>query len=302
MHHAMKRLPVLIACFFVAACADRRTEIEKALKQYDRLTFKMDADSLADMYVPNGKLGGKTMKSAVSRDSIRQFMKSFDPSKITLISNHVTATLIAFKGDTAVVDGSYEQKAKLGSDTGVYTGNFASKWVKDKDRWLIATMYTTPTKPLATIKSVLLRQLKSTHTEKDWFVPANIAVEGLTAKQAMWTDGSGNHSAGQLATHLIFWNERLLKSFKGEPNAKFSGNNDETFNNSFDEKSWGDTVKKLDEVLSAWEREIKNADETRLNDWYENIANMNTHNAYHTGQVIFLRKLQGSWNPEKGVK
>jgi hypothetical protein len=147
----------------------------------------------------------------------------------------------------------------------------------------------------------LLKQLKTTHTDKDWFVPANIAVDGLTAKQAMWTDGSGNHSVGQLATHLIFWNERLLKSFRNEQKEKFSGNNDETFN-SFDEKSWDATVKKLDEVLTSWEKEIKNADEAKLNDWCENIANMNTHNAYHTGQIIFVRKLQGSWNPEKGVK
>ncbi len=26
------------------------------------------------------------------------------------------------------------------------------------------------------------------------------------------------------------------------------------------------------------------------------------HNAYHIGQIIFVRKLQGSWDPEKGVK
>src|SRR5579859_5135015 len=118
----MKNLPILMVCFFVTACSDHKTEIEMALKQYDRLTFKMDADSLADTYVASGRLGGKTMKSMVGRDSIRQFLKSFDRTKITLISNRVTATSVVFKDDTAVVDGTYEQKAKLGGDTGVYTG------------------------------------------------------------------------------------------------------------------------------------------------------------------------------------
>src|SRR5258706_15954913 len=99
------------------------------------------------------------------------------------------------------------------------------------------TMKNNKTTADSDLRQVLLRQLKTTHTQKDWFVPANIAVEGLTAKQAMWTDGSGNHSVGQLANHLAFWNERSLKSFKNEPKDKFSGNNDETFN-SFDEKSW----------------------------------------------------------------
>ncbi len=296
----MKNLAILFISFSIVSCADRKSEIEKAMKQYDQLTFRMVGDSLADTYTPDGELGGKGMKTQIGRDSIRKFLKSYDPASIKLISNWTKATSITFKGDTAIVEGNYEQKAKLTQgDTGTYTGTFTAKWMKgEQNKWLIKKMYTIPS---ITIKSVLLRQLKTTHTQKDWFVPANIAVEGLTAKQAMWTDGSGNHSVGQLANHLVFWNERLLKSFRNQPKDKFSGNNDETFN-SFDEKSWDATVKKLDEVLSSWEKEIKNADDSKLYDWYENIANMNTHNAYHTGQIIFLRKLQGSWNPEKGVK
>lgn len=298
----MKNLIFLVASFLIVACADRKAEIEKAMKRYDHQTFLMAADSLADTYTPLGELGGKGMKTYVGRDSIRKFLKSFDPTSITLISNGTKAQSIVFKGDTAIVEGSYEQKAKLAQgDTGTYIGTFTAKWINDEGRWFIQKMYTVPTLKQATIKSVLLRQLKTTHTEKDWFVPANLAVEGLTPKQAMWTDGSGNHSVGQLATHLIFWNTRLLKSFKGETNSKFSGNNEESFN-SFDEKSWNETVTKLDKVLLAWEEAIKSADDKKMNDWYENIANMNTHNAYHTGQIIFLRKLQGSWNPEKGVK
>jgi len=298
----MKNLMILLFAFLIVSCTDRKAEIENAMKQYDRLTFRMAADSLADTYAADGELGGKGMKTSIGRDSIRKFLKSFDPASIKLISNSTKVASIDFKGDTAVVKGTFEQKAKLAQgDTATYVSTFTAKWMKGEgSKWLIRKMYTMP--PPATLKSVLLRQLKTTHTQKDWFVPANIAVEGLTAKQAMWTDGSGNHSVGQLAYHLVFWNARLLKQFKNEPVENFSGiKNDETFN-SFDEKSWDATVKKLDEVLSSWEKEIKNADETKLEEWYENIANMNTHNAYHTGQIIFLRKLQGSWNPEKGVK
>src|SRR5213078_1528663 len=45
-----------------------------------------------------------------------------------------------------------------------------------------------------TLRDVLLAELKSTHGVEDWFVPANIAVKGLTAEQASWTSGKGNHS------------------------------------------------------------------------------------------------------------
>jgi hypothetical protein len=42
-------------------------------------------------------------------------------------------------------------------------------------------------KPPTTLRGVLLEQLRTTHSDEDWFVPANIAVAGLTADQAKWT-------------------------------------------------------------------------------------------------------------------
>jgi uncharacterized damage-inducible protein DinB len=152
------------------------------------------------------------------------------------------------------------------------------------------------------LKQVLNDQLKTTHNKKDWFVPANIAIEGLTAEQAMWNDKSGNHSIGQLTQHLIFWNERQLATFKGNKPPDFNGNNDETFPNAFDKNSWPATVKKLDQVLTDLEKTIESADEGKLKEWAPTIANISTHNAYHTGQIIYVRKLQHSWDAEKGVK
>jgi len=157
-------------------------------------------------------------------------------------------------------------------------------------------------KPAATIKAVLIEQLKTTHNKKEWFVPVNIAVEGLTAEQAMWKDSSGNHSVGQLVNHLYFWNARELAKFKGEKPGPFSGNNEETFANKLDQQSWTALVKNLDDVLTQLEKIISEANDAKLLALYADIANISTHNAYHTGQIIFVRKLQGSWNPENGVK
>lgn len=150
-------------------------------------------------------------------------------------------------------------------------------------------------------KKILVDQLKRTHNVKDWFVPVNTALEGLTAEQAKWTDGSGNHSAGQLAYHLWFWNMRQLNDFKGIKNDTFSGNNEETFN-KFNQQELNDVIKKLDAVLTELEKVVENATDKQLAEWAPTIANISAHNAYHTGQIIFVRKLQGSWDPEKGVK
>jgi len=153
----------------------------------------------------------------------------------------------------------------------------------------------------ATLKNILLEQLKSTHNAKDWFVDGNTAVAGLTSEQANWRDGSGNHSVGQLTYHLVFWNEQELAKFKGEPPAKYSGKNDDTFNN-FDSKQWATLVQQLDQVMTDWEKAVEAADDKKIESWASGISHIATHNAYHIGQIVFVRKLQRSWDPEKGVK
>ena len=152
-----------------------------------------------------------------------------------------------------------------------------------------------------TLRGVLLEQLRTTHNSKDWFVDANTAVAGLTAEQASWKDGSGNHSVGQLAYHLVFWNRQVLAKFKGETPEKFSGNNEETFD-KFDAKQWNTIVQDVDRVMVEWEQAVEAADDKKLAEAASTIAHVGTHNAYHVGQIVFVRKLQHTWNPEKGVK
>jgi uncharacterized damage-inducible protein DinB len=156
-------------------------------------------------------------------------------------------------------------------------------------------------KPPVTLRSILLEQLRTTHNSKDWFVDVNTAVAGLTPEQASWKQGAGNHSVGQLAYHLVFWNERELQKFKGQKQEQFSGNNEETFD-KFDAKQWASIQQRLDQVMTELEKVVENADEKQLESWASEIAHIGTHNAYHTGQIVFVRKLQGSWDPEKGVK
>src|ERR1700745_1334254 len=103
-----------------------------------------------------------------------------------------------------------------------------------------------------TLRELLLSELRSTHASAEWFVPANTAVKGLTAEQANWTDGKGNHSVGQLAYHLVFWNRQNLARLRGEKPEAFGGNNDETFT-KFDSKTWDETVRQLDDVMKQLE-------------------------------------------------
>jgi DinB superfamily len=151
------------------------------------------------------------------------------------------------------------------------------------------------------LRGVLLEQLQTTHNKQDWFVSGKTAMDGLTAEQASWKDKAGNHSVGQLVYHLVFWNRQSLAKFKGEQPSKFSGNNDETFD-KFDPKQWTSLVQEFDSVMTDLEKTVEGANDKQLQDWAPTIARIGTHNAYHIGEIVFVRKEQGSWNPEKGVK
>lgn len=164
----------------------------------------------------------------------------------------------------------------------------------------VAQLAQSPASP-ATLRSTLLQELHSTHDKSDWFVCADVAVANLTPQQASWTDGKGNHSVGQLTNHLAFWNARSLAKMRGEKQEPYKGTNDETFND-FDAKSWSQSVARLDQVMTDLEKLVAEAPEAKLAEWAPTIANISTHNAYHIGQIVFVRKEQGVWDASKGVK
>ena len=115
-----------------------------------------------------------------------------------------------------------------------------------------------------------------------------------------WKSGPNNHSIGQLTYHILFWDKQTLAKFKGQSPEKFSGNNDDTFNN-FDSKKWQDTVRELDEVMAELEKVVETADDKQLAEWASTIAHIGTHNAYHVGQIVYIRKEQGSWDPARAL-
>jgi hypothetical protein len=154
---------------------------------------------------------------------------------------------------------------------------------------------------VVSLKTILLEQLRTTRNVKDWFVPVDSAIAGLTAAQAMWKDSTENHSIAQLTNHLIFWNEQILAKFNGEKPAAFNGDNKETFS-GVDETTWPQAVQKIDNVLAELEKGVMAADENKLKKWYSTLYHVGTHNAYHTGQILYIRKMKGWWNDERGVK
>jgi uncharacterized damage-inducible protein DinB len=161
-------------------------------------------------------------------------------------------------------------------------------------------------------KEILLEQFKTCYDENGWFVALKNALNNLSAEDAAWkADGADNSIWGILA-HLNFYNERYLKRFRGEEVEKIKMENSETFSGAenADEKAWSSEIERFDQIMSGWREAIKQADEARFNEqvskendslWWAIISDINTHNAHHGGQIVLIRKLQGSWDAATGV-
>ena len=157
-------------------------------------------------------------------------------------------------------------------------------------------------------KEILLEQFAACYDENGWFVALLNALEGVTADQAAWKPENVDNSIWENVNHLIFWNERWLQRYRGELNKPEDVENKGTFHSG--ETNWQATLEKLNAVMAEWREKLRSIDEDKLASpvnseyhapWRSPLAHQNIHNAYHIGQIVLLRKLQGSWNPDHGV-
>jgi hypothetical protein len=160
------------------------------------------------------------------------------------------------------------------------------------------------------VAQLLLVGWDASYVEEDWYPPLRDALNGLTAEQAAWRpDGSVVNTIWENVNHLIFYKERLLKRWTGEETAYPPGlvNEDTFVVESRTEEAWRQTLARLDAVhnsirgllaaASAEELERRIPDKP-LDHWLYNLL---VHDAYHTGAIIQLRKLQGSWPARRSV-
>jgi uncharacterized damage-inducible protein DinB len=151
---------------------------------------------------------------------------------------------------------------------------------------------------------LLLHGWDHTYEEEDWYPPLLDALKGVTAAQADWRpEGSVVNTIWGNVHHLIFYKERMWKRLTGEEKEYPSGvTNDDTFAvEAKGEAAWQETQARLERVhrgvrnrlASLSDEDFDRGMPTRaLDQWVNSLIQ---HDAYHTGEIILLRKLQGSW-------
>lgn len=151
---------------------------------------------------------------------------------------------------------------------------------------------------------LLLHGWDHSYDKEDWAPPLLDSVKGVSAEQADWRpEGSEVNTIWANVNHLIFYKERLLKRWTGEETEYPKGvANDDTFAvPDKSETAWRETVARLERVNAAIRKRLASLSEEesedagpiqKLDEW---ISGLTRHDAYHTGEIILLRKLQGSW-------
>lgn len=156
-------------------------------------------------------------------------------------------------------------------------------------------------------QDVILDQFLANANDPSWYLPFTETVQNLSEEEAFWRPTEDSHSIAEIVQHLIYWNEtwqiRYQKSdFKAGPSIE---DNDKSFIIP-EHKMFNKLREDLLDVLLQWqglltekelESDVKGFPVSAK--WYELLGNAITHNAYHIGQIVYIRKLQKSWYRSK---
>ena len=159
---------------------------------------------------------------------------------------------------------------------------------------------------------MLLDQFTSSYDQNTWFVALKNALDGVTAADAVWKPAGVDNSIWEIVSHLNYYNFAYVERFKGVEYQYPADDNDATFVEAEDanREAWAAEVTRLDSIMTEFRELIATVEESKFDQpvsatnpatWATLISNINVHNAHHGGQIVLLRKMQGSWDRAKGV-
>ena len=173
-----------------------------------------------------------------------------------------------------------------------------------------------------TLKELVVDHVHTTLYEEDWQWQPSLtaALEGLTAAQAAWKPSPARHSIWQIVRHLILWKGGVLKAWDGDPRGhRVEHRSVEPGGGHVPE---GDGIAESEDPSPVGEEPIAMAaggggeagdgltraqalDDAALSRriiWYKGggtqplamrLVRTTTHDIYHSGQIRYLRALQG---------
>jgi uncharacterized damage-inducible protein DinB len=153
-------------------------------------------------------------------------------------------------------------------------------------------------------KDILIAGWEAAHDKEDWYPPLKAALDGVDYEQSLWkAPGNASHTIGELVDHLLYYKKRFLFRLEHKAWQSTINTNDETFsgNAARSSQDWKSTVDELASVHQRIQKQLEGLKDSDLDlklpeaSIGAQMLTLIMHDAYHTGQIIFIRKLNGSW-------
>ncbi len=140
---------------------------------------------------------------------------------------------------------------------------------------------------------------------KDAHVETGTLLDGLAWELAGVRPDGAPHTIFQLANHIIYWQEWVVKWLDGEkprPPKHASGGWPGP-ESPAGRREWEQTTRRFRDALDGLNRRTLEADllsKRGKRTLLEMLLIIGSHNSYHAGQIAFLRQQLGAWPPPSG--
>jgi uncharacterized damage-inducible protein DinB len=156
-----------------------------------------------------------------------------------------------------------------------------------------------------TVKELVLEHLAYTFEKEAWQPPLGKAIDGLNAQQAAWKPAPERHSIWQIVRHVTHWKKSVLQALDGKTLDYKDLERTDWREATGDDAAWDADVKALHEVTGALDERVRSSDDEGLAELMptyvglssapkaSRLVRMATHDIYHSGQIRYIRALQG---------
>ena len=153
-------------------------------------------------------------------------------------------------------------------------------------------------------KDILLQGWDFTYDIEGWYPPLKDALQDVDHEMASCkAEGRASNTIGELVNHLLYYKKRFLYRLENRTwPVKINTNDDTFFIEDYSTPSnWKNLTQELASVHNGIREKLahlkdEDLDAARPNDPVDRqILDLILHDAYHTGQIILIRKLYGSW-------
>lgn len=156
---------------------------------------------------------------------------------------------------------------------------------------------------------LLLMQKDFSWDKEEWFPPLAAALEGVGPAEAAWQPPGGGNTIWQTVNHLNYYNDRVLTRITGATPGTALPDNDATFGgpgNPEDAAGWQATLEEARRIAADLRQAIADLTDADLDKSLSSgtlgqlLPAWVLHEAYHGGQIVLIRKQQGSWPARRG--